>query len=162
MAVTKVYFGRRNGSRLTQSTYALFIAILISLLIALLYRSYNEHTVPLIVSIIYDHPELLFQQDNSSSHASKGVLAVLAESAIWPIFWPANSPDLSPIESLWNDMKNYIQDRYPEVHRSYKKLRIVVLEAWKSITTERVRELVHTMPERCIDVIVANGGPTKW
>jgi len=59
-------------------------------------------------------------------------------------------------------MKDYIQGRYPEVHRSYKRLRTVVQEAWESITHERIIELVRTMPERCIDVIVANGGPTKW
>jgi hypothetical protein len=46
---------------------------------------------------------------------------------------------------VWDDMKDYIQEHYPKVHSSYKRLREVVQEAWESITHERIRELVHSM-----------------
>ena len=59
-------------------------------------------------------------------------------------------------------MKDYIQQQAPEVHRSYKKLRAVVLEAWNSITHERIIELVRTIEERCLDVILADGWHIKW
>jgi hypothetical protein len=59
-------------------------------------------------------------------------------------------------------MKDYIEKKYPEVHRSYKRLREVVLEAWESITVERIRELVREIPARCQAVIAANGGHTKY
>ena len=50
---------------------------------------------------------------------------------------------------------------FPEVPRSYKKLRAAVQEAWDSITTATIRELIDGMEERCLDVIVANGSYTK-
>lgn len=53
---------------------------------------------------------------------------------------PANSPDLNPIETLWDEIKDYIESNYPEVYWSYKRLREAVKEAWESITTERIRE----------------------
>jgi hypothetical protein len=59
-------------------------------------------------------------------------------------------------------MKDWIQNNYPEVYRSYKKLREVVQIAWESITIESIREIIRTMPERYEDVIRARGGPTKW
>ena len=59
-------------------------------------------------------------------------------------------------------MKDYIQDHYPEVHRSYKRLRSVVQEAWESISLEAIRDLIRGMGNRCIDVILADGGYTKY
>jgi hypothetical protein len=59
-------------------------------------------------------------------------------------------------------MKDYIQEHYPQVHRSCKKLRQAVQEAWESITHDRIRELVHSMKERCQAVIDADGWYTKY
>ena len=58
-------------------------------------------------------------------------------------------------------MKDHIQKHNPEVHRSYKKLRAAVQEAWDSITTATIRQLIDGMEEKCLDVIVANGTYTK-
>ncbi|KAE9380210.1 hypothetical protein N431DRAFT_310136, partial [Stipitochalara longipes BDJ] len=76
--------------------------------------------------------------------------------------WPPCSPDLNPIEMIWDDMKDYIQEHYPKVHSSYKKLRAAVQEAWDSITHERIRELVRSMKDRCQAVIDAEGWHTKY
>ena len=81
---------------------------------------------------------------------------------ITPIFWPANSPNLNPIETIWDLIKNHIQRHFLEVHRSYKRLREAVQDTWESIIVETVRELIRSMVERCIDVIVADSGYTKW
>jgi hypothetical protein len=59
-------------------------------------------------------------------------------------------------------MKDYIQEHYPKVHSSYKRLREAVKEAWESITYERIKELVRTMKERCQAVIDAQGWHTKY
>jgi transposase len=78
------------------------------------------------------------------------------------MFWPPNSPDLNPIETIWDEMKDYIEEKYPEVHRSYKRLREVVNEAWEAVTHERIKELIREMPERCQAVIKAEGLYTKY
>lgn len=124
--------------------------------------SYSGIVVPLVDEILRQYPELLFQQDNAKGHASKFTKSVFEAIGIQIMKWPANSPDLNPIETLWNDMKDYIQDHYPDCHRSYKKLKAAVLEAWESITIERIRELVHSMRGRCLAVIKARGWYTQF
>jgi transposase len=52
----------------------------------------------------------------------------MARYGFWPIFWPLNSLDLNPIESLWDDMKDWIQENDLDIHRGdygllYSKLR---------------------------------------
>jgi DDE superfamily endonuclease len=112
--------------------------------------------------ILRQYPELSFQQDHAPGHASAFTQSVIAAAGLRVIEWPPFSPDLSPIETIWDDMKDYIQEHYPKVHSSYKRLRAAIQEAWESITHERIRELVHSMRARCQAVIDAEGGHTKY
>ena len=124
--------------------------------------SYSGIIIPIVQEILQQYPELSFQQDNAKGHASLYTMSVLKAIGITPIVWPANSPDLNPIETIWDMMKDYIQKHYPEVHRSYKRLRSAVQEAWESITLATIQELIRGMSNRCIDVILADGGYTKY
>jgi hypothetical protein len=124
--------------------------------------SYCGIIIPVVDEILQEHPELQFQQDNAKGHASAFTKSVLKAARIKTIKWPPNSPDLNPIETIWDDMKNYIQKHYPQVHRSYKRLREAVQEAWDSITHERIKELVHSMRARCFAVIRARGWYTEY
>jgi hypothetical protein len=64
---------------------------------------------------------------------------------------------LNPIETLWDMMKDYIQEKYPEIHTKYTQLREAVWEAWNSISEEDIKDLIKTMPARCQAVIDADG-----
>jgi transposase len=37
------------------------------------------------------------------------------ERDIYPILWPPFSPDLNPIEAVWNRMKDYIEHHNPNL-----------------------------------------------
>jgi transposase len=45
----------------------------------------------------------------------------LNERGIYPIFWPAFSPDLNLIETVWDRTKDYIERYYPEYHTLHDK-----------------------------------------
>lgn len=129
--------------------------------------SYQEHTFPVIWNAIYrsEHPGLIFQQDGGPGHTSQATIEWMRKRGIVPIFWPAFSPDLSPIETLWNRIKDILQQLDPEVHRSYKKLQKVVQDAWNTITDAEIRDINHNsesgMHARCVAVIAAHGLHTE-
>jgi transposase len=81
----------------------------------------------------------------------------MASRGLYPIFWPALSPDLNPIEDLWNKMKDYLEQICPEIHRSYPKLRAAVTEAWKALAYKDILNLIRSMLQRCQAVIDAEG-----
>jgi transposase len=81
---------------------------------------------------------------------------------IIPIFWPPFSPDLNPIEKIWDRLKEIIEKNDPEIHKNYNRLRAAVIEAWETITDEEIRDIIRQMRDRCQAVIDANGMYTKW
>ena len=48
---------------------------------------------------------LIFQQDNAKPHSTAPVKAYLGNWGYEVLNWPPQSPDLSPIENIWNVMK---------------------------------------------------------
>ena len=92
--------------------------------------SYSAIIIPIVEDTLREYPELQFQQDNVKGHAATFTQEVFQTIGITPLFSPANSPDLNPIETIWDEMKDYLPKHYPEVHRSYPRLRRAIQEAW--------------------------------
>jgi transposase len=126
-------------------------------------KTYCERIIPLVHGWIRINPGLLFMQDNAPGHAAGLTIEELRERDVNSMVWPPFSPDLNPIETLWNWMKDYIQHAYGHLENpSYDTLRTIVKEAWEAITIKQLQDLVQTMQQRCQDVIDAEGGFTKW
>ena len=102
-------------------------------------------------------------QDGAPAHAAAATREDLADRGVRVINWPAYSPDLNPIESVWDWMKDYIEDKYGHIENpSYNRLRVWVWEAWNAVPEPWLKELLASMPRRCEAVIQANGMHTKY
>jgi ketohexokinase/beta-glucosidase len=103
-------------------------------------------------------------QDGAPGHAAKETKALLRQLGIVTILWPAYSPDLNPIETLWKYMKEYLQRKYGDCKfKSYPEQRARVQEAWDEVVTPGLLiELIKSMPRRMQAVINAEGRFTKY
>lgn len=102
---------------------------------------------------------VLFQQDNAPCHKSALSMRWFVENNIDLFPWPAQSPDLNPIEHLWGILKRNIR-KYPTTSKDM--LKTVLKQEWEKITSEKCRKLVRSMPKRIAAVIKAKGGNTKY
>jgi hypothetical protein len=69
--------------------------------------------------------------------------------------WPQQSPDLSPIELLWDEVDRQVQEQKPT---SVEALVRIVKSTWKEIAEDVLEKLLERMPLLCQAVIDAGGG----
>lgn len=119
-------------------------------------EAYSTRIVPLICGWLRLHPGQIFMQDNAKPHVAKATMEELGARGIRTFPHPPYSPDLNPIETVWNWMKDYIEKNFPE-KMSYDALRKAVKEAWEAVPESFLRGLVESMGERMKALKKANG-----
>jgi len=104
---------------------------------------------------------MLIMEDNAAIHKAKLVKAEHERRGGSVIDWPANSPDLNPIENVWRVLKARVAKRWPRTHQEMKD---VILDEWEKLTHEDIAKYCsgEVMRERCRAVLQANGGPIDW
>lgn len=101
----------------------------------------------------------IFMHDNDPKHTAAVVKTWLSQEKIPLLDWPAQSPDLNPIENLWNDVKTIVGQKKI---KNLDELWEGVQEAWNSIPLDRCQKLIESLTRRCDAVIQNKGYSTKY
>ncbi|GFV68971.1 transposable element Tcb2 transposase [Trichonephila clavipes] len=100
-------------------------------------------------------PGAIFQQDYARPHTSRVAQDFLRHFQILP--WPARSPDLSPVEHVWDQLKRQM----PLCH-SVHDLELAVQDLCAHLPQDNIRCLINSIPDRVAACIAAGGGPTRY
>jgi hypothetical protein len=93
----------------------------------------------------YGKNNWIFQQDDASCHTSAAAYAWLRERCRVIDDWPANSPDLSPIEMLWAIMKRIVWKLKP---KTIHDLKTALQAAWDLIRMSTINGLCRGFQAR--------------
>ena len=95
-----------------------------------------------------------FQQDNTTSHKAKMTSEFFASNRISILPWPPNSPDLNPIENLWQFLKQRVKKRQP---KSLDELKNIAIDEWEKIDQKIISKAVSTVGKRIQQVLTRQG-----
>ncbi len=126
---------------------------------AAIYQEILEHFMLPSADKFYGDADFIFQQDLAPAHTAKGTKSWFNDHGVGVLDWPANSPDLNPIENLWGIVKRKMRDTRPN---NADELKATVKETWASIQPQQCHKLITSMPRRIEAVIKAKGAPTKY
>jgi transposase len=101
----------------------------------------------------------ILQEDGDPKHRSNVAKKWKSHHRVGVLSWPANSPDLNPIENAWKLLKDNVFKRRPT---SVKQLEKYVHEEWNSLKPEISRNLVSSMSKRMRLCLVAKGDSIKY
>ncbi len=123
------------------------------------YQEVLEHFVLPAADQLYGDADFIFQQDVALAHSAKATSTWFKDHGIPVLNWPANSPDLNPIENLWGIVKRKMWYARPN---NAEELKATIRAIWALITPEQCHRLIDSMPRRIAAVIQAKGAPTKY
>jgi hypothetical protein len=108
------------------------------------------------------HHVVHFQEDNDPSHgtrSSKNAPATAkADAGLQLLHHPAQSPDLNPIEGVWNVMKQRLRGGS---WKSVAEFKAAVEAQWEQISRAEIRRRISEMPMRCNELIELKGGRVR-
>ena len=119
---------------------------------------------PVVVSHFDNNPlatRPVYMDDNARPHRSRAVTAYLQSEAVTSVPWPAMSPDLNPIEHIWDMLGRRIHAREPPV-QNICQLEAALHREWQQLSQQDILRLTGGTRRRVEAVIQARGGYTRY
>jgi len=120
----------------------------------------NNYLLPFINSL-ENKNNYIFQEDNAPIHKANAVKKWEVENKITSLPWPAQSPDLNPIENLWDELDRKVRKHKP-LPKNQDDLWQILQNEWLKLDESIYKNLVDSMPRRIAAVIENKGNPTKY
>ncbi|GFX93057.1 transposable element Tcb2 transposase [Trichonephila clavipes] len=103
--------------------------------------------------------KFVFMDDNATCHRTLAVQDCLDSEGIQRLVWPARSPDLNPIENVWDALGRQVAGRnYPPTNKN--TLICALTEEWDKLPQQLLDNVVQSMVRRVECCITLHGGLT--
>ena len=115
---------------------------------------------PVVVPHFDNHPlatRHVYMEDNARPRRSRAVTNYLQSEAVTSVPWPAMSPDLNPIDHIWDMLGHRIQAREPPM-QNIRQLEAALHRERQQLSQQDIRHLTGGMRRRVEAVIQARGG----
>ena len=124
-----------------------------------LYMKILEDNLECSADLMGIKSDFVFQQNNDPKHTALAVRKWFDDFDVDVLKWPSQSPDLNPIEHLWDELDRTIPKN---LRRNIKNFKKALFDCWSTIGQQVLDKLVDSMPRRLQAVIDARGGHTKY
>ncbi len=127
------------------------------------YLSIVADHVHRFMTTVYPSSDGYFQQDNAPCHKAQIISDWFLEhdNEFTLLKWPPQSPDLNPIEHLWDVVEREIciMDVQPT---NLQQMRDAIVSIWTKISEECFQHLVESMIRIIKAVLKSKRGPTRY
>ena len=103
----------------------------------------------------------ILQQDNARPHTTRATTQFLTANNVTVMEWPSMSPDLSPIEHIWDELDRRVR-AHPNQPTNLPQLQATLLQEWNNLPNNIVRRYIRSMRNCCRAVINSNSGHTGY
>ncbi|GFX33697.1 transposable element Tcb2 transposase [Trichonephila clavipes] len=99
--------------------------------------------------------------DNCRPHRANQVEDFLFEEGIVRMEWSACSPDMNPIEHVWDALGRRVAGRQPPP-QTLQELKRDLLGEWDRIHLFVINSLIDSMLQRCSTLLAVRGNHTPY
>lgn len=123
-------------------------------------RYVNQVLAAEAIPFLQRHGPATLQQDNARPHTAAVTRNHLAANNINVLDWPALSPDMNPIEHIWDELGRRVRENHQ--FNDINGLRAAIIQEWNNIPNAFVLRYVNSMQSRIRALLAANGGHTRY
>jgi transposase len=124
------------------------------------YRFASEVLEPILLpdydELRRQRPALMLMLDGAAAHVSANCSPFFIGWAVNRLNWPGNSPDLNPIEHIWELMKKRIKKKYGIIG-TVEKLKAVWQEEWDLLSLDDINKAIKGQPKAVMRCYNAQG-----
>ena len=125
---------------------------------AVCYR--DQVLMPHVLPLVNAH-NLKFQHDNARPRVARVCYDFLNQNNVQVLDWPPYSPDLNPIEHLWDALDR--RDRkLVNIPNNVAQLQLALIQEWNNIPQRTIDNLVRSMVRRVRAATAACGGHMRY
>ena len=118
------------------------------------------HLIPFWMEMSEHYGIVEVMEDGARVHTAKMCCTYREAHGLVSMPWPAQSPDLNPIENLWSIMKYEISKLAKP--KSIDEMALLLAEQWNQLTPKVWKNLIESMPRRVKACIEAEGGSIRY